>query len=103
MEMDDFVVIGENEVNDFVEEGVAEPIVLRFDIPLILLTAQDYMVLMSPGRVDLSVEWQRVTSQQFYWINRFNLQCGCLLDNSCTEPHACYQKMWSERLRQHVT
>lgn len=86
--MDGFVVIGERDGSAFIE-GVIMPIeqiVLRYDISLID-PVQAY------SGVDLSRIWQRFTPR-FYWINRFNVRCGCLLDESCSEPHQCYQKMW---------
>lgn len=89
--MDDFVIIGEQGGHAFVESPLPvkaiEPIVLRF----YLSPVQNHMSLIL---LNLPAEWQR-TPPQIFWIKRFNWRCGCLLDDSCVEPHQCYQKMWS--------
>ena len=100
--MDDFVVIGESNGEAYVEKveirvQMKEPIVLRYDVPLTLQPVQEVMTLAPPPvTVDLPAEWQR-HPPRFYWLNRFNSRCGCLLDESCVEPHPCYQKIWIEK------
>jgi hypothetical protein len=98
--MDDFIVIGERGGEAYVERvgtqvKVVEPIVLRYGIAYMLPPAQITMGLAPPG-LDLPVEWQR-RLPRFYWLNRFNSHCGCLLDDTCVEPHVCNQKIWVER------
>lgn len=94
--MDDFVVIGELGGEVYVEKA-KEPIVLQYDVPLRLQPVQDVMILAPPPvTVDLPAEWQR-HPPHFYWLNRFNSRCGCLLDESCVEYHPCCQKIWVEK------
>ena len=95
--MGDFVVIGERGGEAYVERvGIhvkaKDPIMVRYYLSLTLPPVQDTMDLTP----DLPVEWQR-QMPRFYWINRYNSRCGCLLDESCVEPHFCNQKLWIEK------
>lgn len=93
--MEDFVVIGEQGGTAFIEESVKmiEPITIRYNVPLVLPPVQVRM-----GLTPIPDEWKRPEPiPSFYWLNRFNTHCGCLMDNSCVGPHQCHQKMWIER------
>lgn len=102
--MDDFVVICERGGKAYVERfgaqiKVIEPIILRYDAAGRDGSPPQITMELAPPileRVDLPVEWRRHLPR-FHWLNRFNSRCGCLLDESCVEPHVCNQKIWVER------